>query len=108
MDMAYVNKQLARLCENLARANLMVEDIKVRAEIPPGATPETKLFAVRLKSGGSRYGVTMMGQGLISLLDYGAGIPRVIRRVTITQAVDILRALTQNNLFVHLEEKMAA
>lgn len=108
MDMDYVNKQLMRLCTSLARVDLKVEDIKARTEIPINANPETKLFTVRVKNGGSRYGITMMGQGLISLLDYSEGSPRVIRRTTITQVVDILLALTQNNLFVHLEGKLAA
>ncbi|WP_338924286.1 hypothetical protein V0M98_32255 (plasmid) [Pseudomonas silesiensis] len=108
MDMAYVNKQLGCLCESLDRVQLEVSEIKARTAIPDNTTPETKLFSVRVKNGGSRYGVTMMGQGLISLLDYSADIPRVIRRVSVTQAVDILLALTQNNLFVHLEEKLAA
>jgi hypothetical protein len=108
VDMAYVNTQLMRLCSSLARVDLIVEDIKARTEMPVDATPMTKMFTVRVKNGGSRYGITMMGQGLISLLDYSEGAPRVIRRVTVTQAVDILLALTQNNLFVHLEEKLAA
>ncbi|MNO07045.1 hypothetical protein D3C81_2290890 [compost metagenome] len=51
----------------------------------------------------------MLGHGVMVIRDYSGDSPVILRRLsTAAQAIDILLALTHNNLFVHLEGKKVA
>lgn len=107
--MAYVNRRFQQLMEGIAAAGLTVETVASRSSIPERSGPFTTIFNIRLLEGGSRFGVSMLGHGLMVVRDFSGESPVILRRTTTAeQAIDILRALTHNNLFIHLEGKLAA
>ena len=109
VDMTYVNKRLQQVIDGIGAAGLTVETVTSRSSIPEHADQFTLIFNIRVLEGGSRYGVTMLGHGIMVIRDYSGDTPVILRRMTSpTQAIDILLALTHNNLFVHLEGNKAA
>lgn len=109
MDMTYVEKRLQQVLAGIAAAGLTVESVASRSSIPESSNQFTQIFKIRVLEGGSRYGVSMLGHGVMVIHDYSGESPIILRRMTTAaQAIDILLALTHNNLFVHLEGKKAA
>lgn len=109
MDMTYVEKRLQQVMAGIAAAGLTVDSVSARSSIPENSGPFTLIFNIRVLEGGSRYGVSMLGHGVMVIRDYSGDSPVILRRLsTAAQAIDILLALTHNNLFVHLEGKKAA
>lgn len=107
--MTYVNKRLQQVMDGIAAAGLTVDAVTSRSSIPEHSDQFTLIFNIRVVEGGSRYGVSMLGHGVMVIRDYSGGSPVILRRMTTAaQAIDILLALTHNNLFIHLEEKRAA
>lgn len=109
MDMTYVDKRLQQVMDGIAAAGLTVESVASRSSIPENCGHFTLIFNIRVLEGGSRYGVSMLGHGVMVIEDYSGDSPVILRRLsTAAQAIDILLAVTHNNLFVHLEGKRAA
>lgn len=109
MDMTYVDKRLQQVMAGISAAGLTVESVASRSSIPENSSPFTVIFKIRVLEGGSRYGISMLGHGIMVINDYSGDSPVILRRLsTPAQAIDILLALTHNNLFVHLEGKKAA